>query len=121
VPSRLRVFDLPQVRSRKDLARRVKLSYSLSETSGFVRTMSTTFPTSALRSHLARLMEMVIHKNRRLVITRHGLPVAALLPMSDLEKLERYEARERESGRRQGRAILYGWQANEGLGWDDLE
>jgi len=44
-----------------------------------------------LRSHLGDLVSRVSWKHDRIVITKHGKPVAALISASDMEKFEELE------------------------------
>ena len=44
-----------------------------------------------LRSHLGDLVSRVSWKHDRIVITKHGKPVAALISASDMEKFEEVE------------------------------
>ena len=44
-----------------------------------------------LRAHLGDLVTRVSYKHDRVVITKHGKPVAALISASDMEKFEELE------------------------------
>ena len=48
---------------------------------------------AAVRKDLADLIGKVHYRKERMVITRHDKPVAALVPMDDVELLERLEDR----------------------------
>lgn len=42
---------------------------------------------SALREHLGGVVEHVARRRERIVLTRHGRAVGALVPLEDLERL----------------------------------
>ncbi|MCV0403550.1 MAG: type II toxin-antitoxin system Phd/YefM family antitoxin [Chloroflexi bacterium] len=42
---------------------------------------------SALREHLSGVVEHVARRRERIVLTRHGRAVGALVPLEDLERL----------------------------------
>ena len=50
--------------------------------------------TSKAREFLADLIIEVAYKGERVILTRHGKPVAALISAEDLERLESLEAPE---------------------------
>lgn len=50
--------------------------------------MSSQISTSKAREFLADLITEVAYKGERVVLTRHGKPVAALISAEDLERLE---------------------------------
>lgn len=52
--------------------------------------MADTFEASCsdLRVHLTQLINEVLKKGNRVCITAHGEPVAGLVPVADLERLE---------------------------------
>jgi prevent-host-death family protein len=50
-------------------------------------------PASAARARLAELLNLVSVRGDRIVLERHGKRVAALIPMDDLDLLERLEDR----------------------------
>jgi prevent-host-death family protein len=74
-------------------------------------------PTAEARRQLAELVNRVAYAKERLVLTRHGRAVAALVPIEDLTLLERIQARLR--GRSVERALR---EAEEGqtVSWDSL-
>jgi prevent-host-death family protein len=52
---------------------------------------SCTMPVAEARGRFADLVSRVAYRGERVVITRHGKPLAALIPADDLELLERLE------------------------------
>jgi len=50
-----------------------------------------TIPLSSLRRTLSHRVTRIEHTGERLVVMRHGRPVAALVPLSDYEALEEAE------------------------------
>jgi len=48
-------------------------------------------PLSQAREELAELVNLVHYRNERVILLRHGRPVAALVSAEDLELLERLE------------------------------
>jgi prevent-host-death family protein len=58
--------------------------------------MASTISTTKAREFLADLITEVAFKGERVLLTRHGKPVAALISAEDLERLEQLE---REPGR----------------------
>jgi prevent-host-death family protein len=44
---------------------------------------------SEVRKNLAKTLDRVQHKGRRIVIERHGTPAAALVPVKDLRLLKK--------------------------------
>jgi prevent-host-death family protein len=48
-------------------------------------------PVAEARGRFADLLSRVAYRGERVVITRHGKPLAALIPADDLELLERLE------------------------------
>jgi prevent-host-death family protein len=53
----------------------------------------TNFPASEARKQLATILNVVEFKRERVVLDRHGKPVAAVVPYEDLELLEHLEDR----------------------------
>lgn len=51
----------------------------------------TKFPASEARRRFAAILNEVEFKGERIVLDRHGKPVAAVVPFEDLELLERLE------------------------------
>jgi prevent-host-death family protein len=51
--------------------------------------MTREVPVTQARADLAELVSRVGYTGERIVLTRHGKPLAALVPMDDLEALER--------------------------------
>lgn len=49
-------------------------------------------PVTQARSDLAELVNRVAYSGERVVLTRHGKPLAALVSPSDLERLEQAES-----------------------------
>lgn len=53
-----------------------------------------TITTVELRKHLAEVVNAAKYRKERLVLTRHGKPVAALVPFEDYQLLEALEDKE---------------------------
>jgi prevent-host-death family protein len=51
--------------------------------------MAREVPVTQARAELAELVSQVGYRGERIVLTRHGRALAALVPMEDLEALER--------------------------------
>jgi prevent-host-death family protein len=51
--------------------------------------MTREVPVTQARADLAELVSRVGYTGERILLTRHGKPLAALVPVSDLEELER--------------------------------
>jgi prevent-host-death family protein len=51
--------------------------------------MTREVPVTQARADLAELVSRVGYTGERILLTRHGKPLAALVPISDLEALER--------------------------------
>ncbi|WP_328540012.1 type II toxin-antitoxin system Phd/YefM family antitoxin [Streptomyces sp. NBC_00344] len=49
-------------------------------------------PVTQARAELADLINRVVYGGERVVVTRHGKPLAALVSAADLERLEKAEA-----------------------------
>ena len=54
--------------------------------------MPSTISTSKAREFLADLITEVAYKGERVILTRHGRPVAAIISAEDLERLESLES-----------------------------
>ncbi|MEV0405554.1 type II toxin-antitoxin system Phd/YefM family antitoxin [Actinoallomurus sp. NPDC050550] len=54
--------------------------------------MTREVPVTQARAELAELVNRVGYTGERIVLTRHGRPLAALVPVEDLEALERRPA-----------------------------
>jgi prevent-host-death family protein len=52
---------------------------------------TTTISTAELRENLSEMLNVVIYQGDRIEITRHGKSVAAIVPIDDLERLERLD------------------------------
>ncbi len=50
--------------------------------------MAYEIPVTQARAELAELINRVVYGEERVVVTRHGKPLAALVPAADLERLE---------------------------------
>ena len=74
-------------------------------------------PTGEARRQLAELVNRVAYGKERVVLTRHGRAVAALVPMEDLSVLERLRARLRR--RTVDRAVREA-EAGGAVAWDGL-
>lgn len=53
--------------------------------------MAYEIPVTQARAELADLINRVVYGGERVVVTRHGKPLAALVPAADLERLEEQE------------------------------
>jgi prevent-host-death family protein len=51
--------------------------------------MTREVPVTQARADLAELVSRVGYTGERILLTRHGKPLAALVPVADLERLER--------------------------------
>ncbi|MFI8291350.1 type II toxin-antitoxin system Phd/YefM family antitoxin [Streptomyces sp. ms191] len=56
--------------------------------------MAYEIPVTQARAELADLINRVVYGDERVVVTRHGKPLVALVSAADLERLEAEEARE---------------------------
>jgi prevent-host-death family protein len=55
--------------------------------------MTTTVSTSKARDDFAEMINQVAYRGERVVLDRHGKPVAAIIPIDDLAFLEEVENR----------------------------
>lgn len=55
-------------------------------------TMAYEIPVTQARAELAELINRVVYGGERVVVTRHGKPLVALVSAADLERLEKGEA-----------------------------
>lgn len=55
-------------------------------------TMAYEIPVTQARAELAELINRVVYGGERVVVTRHGKPLVALVSAADLERLEKEEA-----------------------------
>lgn len=55
--------------------------------------MATTFSTSKARIDFAEMINLVAYRGERVVLDRHGKPIAAIIPIDDLTFLEEIEER----------------------------
>jgi len=58
--------------------------------------MAYEIPVTQARAELADLINRVVYGDERVVVTRHGKPLVALVSAADLEKLEAIRAAEDE-------------------------
>ncbi|MFF7384698.1 type II toxin-antitoxin system prevent-host-death family antitoxin [Streptomyces griseoluteus] len=58
--------------------------------------MAYEIPVTQARAELADLINRVVYGGERVVVTRHGRPLVALVSAADLERLEALDAREAE-------------------------
>lgn len=58
--------------------------------------MTQTIAASEARQHFSQLINQVFRREKRIVIEKSGVPVAALVSADDLEQLRRLEERRRE-------------------------
>ncbi|MFD8620474.1 type II toxin-antitoxin system Phd/YefM family antitoxin [Streptomyces sp. NPDC059513] len=56
--------------------------------------MAYEIPVTQARAELADLINRVVYGGERVVVTRHGKPLVALVSAADLERLERLNAEE---------------------------
>ncbi|MEU9460874.1 type II toxin-antitoxin system Phd/YefM family antitoxin [Streptomyces sp. NPDC048312] len=54
--------------------------------------MAHEIPVTQARAELAELINRVVYGGERVVLTRHGRPLVALVSAADLERLEKEEA-----------------------------
>jgi len=59
---------------------------------------------SAVRERIADVLTHVAHRRERIILTRHGRELGALVPMEDLERLRSLEAGDRKRSMRAYRA-----------------
>lgn len=62
---------------------------------------------SAVRERIADVLGHVAHRRERIILTRHGRELGAIVPMEDLERLRSLEAVE---GGRSMRAYRASWK-----------
>ncbi|MGW3625935.1 type II toxin-antitoxin system Phd/YefM family antitoxin [Streptomyces sp. NPDC000880] len=58
--------------------------------------MAYEIPVTQARAELAELINRVVYGGERVVVTRHGKPLVALVSADDLERLEKEEAAEEQ-------------------------
>ncbi|MCF3119584.1 MULTISPECIES: type II toxin-antitoxin system Phd/YefM family antitoxin [Streptomyces] len=58
--------------------------------------MAYEIPVTQARAELAELINRVVYGGERVVVTRHGKPLVALVSAADLERLEQLADAERE-------------------------
>ncbi|MFN8560028.1 MAG: type II toxin-antitoxin system Phd/YefM family antitoxin [Dehalococcoidia bacterium] len=58
--------------------------------------MTQTIAASEARQHFSQLLNQVFRREKRVVIEKSGVPVAALVSADDLEQLRRFEEQRRE-------------------------
>jgi prevent-host-death family protein len=75
---------------------------------GFEGRMMVEMSTITARAKFSELVNRAAFGKERVVLTRHGKPVAVMVPLDDLELLERLED---ERDAQQGTAALAEWQA----------
>ncbi|WP_030418602.1 type II toxin-antitoxin system Phd/YefM family antitoxin [Streptomyces sp. SCSIO 75703] len=66
--------------------------------------MAYEIPVTRARAELADLINRVVYGGERVVVTRHGKPLVALVSAADLERLEERQAQARETPREEGEA-----------------
>ncbi|MFF8279071.1 type II toxin-antitoxin system Phd/YefM family antitoxin [Streptomyces lateritius] len=59
--------------------------------------MAYEIPVTQARAELADLINRVVYGDERVVVTRHGKPLVALVSAADLQRLEDAEDQEREA------------------------
>lgn len=50
--------------------------------------MSVTLPLAEIKAHLSEIVDQVENEHQRVVMTRHGRPVAVIMSPADLEAIE---------------------------------
>ena len=63
--------------------------------------MAYEIPVTQARAELADLINRVVYGGERVVVTRHGKPLVALVSAADLERLERLEELDEAEGVRE--------------------
>lgn len=61
-----------------------------------MRSMAYEIPVTQARAELAELINRVVYGGERVVVTRHGKPLVALVSAADLRRLEEIETGEEE-------------------------
>jgi prevent-host-death family protein len=56
--------------------------------------MASEIPVTQARAEFADLVNRVVYGGERIVVTRHGKPIAALVPAADLDRLDHLEAQQ---------------------------
>ena len=56
--------------------------------------MAYEIPVTQARAEFADLVNRVVYGGERVIVTRHGKPIVALVPAADLEKLDAVEEQE---------------------------
>ncbi|CAL9601036.1 type II toxin-antitoxin system Phd/YefM family antitoxin [Streptomyces sp. enrichment culture] len=67
--------------------------------------MAYEIPVTQARAELADLINRVVYGDERVVVTRHGKPLVALVPAGDLRRLEELE-REAETAEEAGEPVV---------------
>jgi prevent-host-death family protein len=57
-----------------------------------------TISVAEAKSHLSELLAKCAYKNEKLIITKRNKPIAALVSMDDLRKIEQYDERKGLAG-----------------------
>ncbi|MCW2642082.1 MAG: prevent-host-death protein [Dactylosporangium sp.] len=68
--------------------------------------MAYEIPVTQARAEFADLVNRVAYGGERVVVTRHGKPIAALVPAADLDRLEQDDQQERATVVRLGADAL---------------
>ncbi|MFD6275372.1 type II toxin-antitoxin system Phd/YefM family antitoxin [Streptomyces sp. NPDC060209] len=63
--------------------------------------MAYEIPVTQARAELAELINRVVYGGERVVVTRHGKPLVALVSAADLQRLESEEAEAQEAAERE--------------------
>ncbi|MET9348008.1 type II toxin-antitoxin system Phd/YefM family antitoxin [Streptomyces termitum] len=78
--------------------------------------MTYEIPVTQARAELADLINRVVYGDERVVVTRHGKPLVALVSAADLERLEKMEAATAEVADEPVIRSLSGTHLSSGLG-----
>ena len=78
----------------------------------------TDISTGDARKNLAEILNRVAYAKERVVLTRHGRQVAALVPIEDLDLLTRLKHAVR---RKDVADAISEWERGDSVGWDDLK
>ncbi|MEU3610574.1 type II toxin-antitoxin system Phd/YefM family antitoxin [Streptomyces sp. NPDC035033] len=78
--------------------------------------MTYEIPVTQARAELADLINRVVYGGERVVVTRHGKPLVALVSAADLERLEKLEAEAPEAAGEPVISSLSGTAVAGGLG-----
>lgn len=75
------------------------------------------YSTAETGKNLETIVRKVVSKKQRIALTLQGKPVAAVVPIEDLEYLERIEAEEEMEDIRQAKLAMKDFRKNGGIPW----